>query len=57
VSAIGATSKAVQQAKSETQPDTEGGEFILLGIPDVNGSIRGKALRPAAFESADAELA
>ena len=31
---------------------TEGGEFILLGIPDVNGSIRGKALRPAAFESA-----
>src|SRR5258708_27459170 len=30
----------------------EGGEFILLGIPDVNGSIRGKALRPAAFESA-----
>jgi glutamine synthetase len=26
-------------------------EFILLGVPDVNGSIRGKALRPAAFES------
>lgn len=26
--------------------------FMLLGIPDVNGSIRGKALRPAAFESA-----
>jgi glutamine synthetase len=52
VSAIGATSKAVQQMKSETQPETEGSEFILLGIPDVNGSIRGKALRPAAFESA-----
>jgi len=30
----------------------DGGEFILLGMPDVNGSIRGKALRPAAFESA-----
>jgi glutamine synthetase len=32
-----------------------GGEdpgFVLLGIPDMNGSIRGKALRPAAFESA-----
>jgi glutamine synthetase len=29
---------------------TEG--FVLLGIPDVNGSIRGKALRPSAFESA-----
>jgi glutamine synthetase len=29
-----------------------GGEFVLLGIPDVNGSIRGKALRPDAFDSA-----
>jgi len=29
-----------------------GGGFVLLGIPDVNGSIRGKALRPAAFEAA-----
>jgi glutamine synthetase len=27
-------------------------EFVLLGIPDVNGSIRGKAYRPAAFETA-----
>ena len=27
-------------------------EFVLLAIPDVNGSLRGKALRPAAFESA-----
>jgi glutamine synthetase len=31
---------------------TDPAEFVLLGIPDVNGSIRGKALRPAAFESA-----
>ena len=31
---------------------TEPSEFILLGFPDVNGSIRGKALRPAAFDSA-----
>jgi glutamine synthetase len=30
----------------------DGGAFILLGIPDVNGAIRGKALRPAAFDSA-----
>jgi glutamine synthetase len=29
---------------------TEG--FVLLGIPDMNGSIRGKALRPAAFDAA-----
>ena len=27
-------------------------EFVLLGIPDAYGSIRGKALRPDAFESA-----
>jgi len=30
----------------------EHAEFVLLGIPDVNGPIRGKALRPDAFESA-----
>jgi glutamine synthetase len=30
-------------------------EFVLLGFPDVNGSLRGKALRPAAFESAVAQ--
>jgi glutamine synthetase len=29
-----------------------GGEFVLLAIPDMNGSIRGKALRPSAFETA-----
>ena len=27
-------------------------EFVLLGMPDVHGSIRGKALRPSAFQSA-----
>ena len=27
-------------------------EYVLFGIPDVHGSIRGKALRPDAFESA-----
>jgi glutamine synthetase len=29
-----------------------GEEFVLLAIPDMNGSLRGKALRPDAFESA-----
>ncbi len=29
-----------------------GGEFVLLGMPDVNGLIRGKALRPPAFKAA-----
>ena len=28
------------------------GEFVLLGIPDVHGQVRGKALRPAAFDAA-----
>ncbi len=27
-------------------------EFVMLGIPDVNGSLRGKAMRPDAFTSA-----
>ncbi|MEA2446077.1 MAG: glutamine synthetase, partial [Thermoleophilales bacterium] len=27
-------------------------EYILLGIPDMHGQIRGKALRPAAFDAA-----
>ncbi len=31
---------------------TEPSEFVLLGIPDMNGSIRGKALSPDAFETA-----
>jgi glutamine synthetase len=29
-----------------------GTEFVLLGMPDVHGSVRGKALRPEAFEAA-----
>ena len=29
-----------------------GEEFFLLAIPDMNGSLRGKALRPAAFDAA-----
>jgi glutamine synthetase len=33
------------------EPEGKGG-FVLLGIPDINGSIRGKAFRPAAFEAA-----
>ena len=28
-----------------------GEEFVLLGIPDVNGSLRGKALRAATRSS------
>jgi glutamine synthetase len=32
-----------------------GAEFVLLGMPDVHGSVRGKAMRPDAFESALAQ--
>jgi glutamine synthetase len=31
---------------------SRGREFVLLGMPDVHGSVRGKALRPEAFEAA-----
>lgn len=30
-------------------------EYVLLGLPDLQGSIRGKALRPGAFEAAVAD--
>lgn len=52
MSTIDVTAKPAARTKSEAPAGAEGGEFILLGIPDVNGSIRGKALRPKAFESA-----
>ena len=52
MSTIDATAKPASRMQAEAMPAGDGGEFILVGIPDVNGSIRGKALRPAAFESA-----
>jgi len=44
-----ATSPAEASSRDGRPPRAE---FVLLGVPDVNGSIRGKALRPDAFESA-----
>ena len=52
MSTIDATAKPASRMQAEAMPAADGSEFILLGMPDVNGSIRGKALRPAAFESA-----
>jgi len=52
VSTTDVTAKPALGTESDPASSTPGGEFILLGIPDVNGSIRGKALRPAAFEAA-----
>ena len=43
---------ASRTSEDHAPPGAGGSEFVLLGIPDVNGSIRGKALRPAAFEAA-----
>ncbi len=48
---------AVRHAETAVTAALAGGghvsaEFVLLGFPDVNGSLRGKALRPAAFDSA-----
>jgi glutamine synthetase len=42
-------SELAAAASAGTVPE---GEFVLLGMPDVNGSVRGKALRPGAFEEA-----
>lgn len=38
--------------RREVSRPTGDEEFVLLGLPDANGAIRGKALRPAAFQSA-----
>lgn len=54
MSTIDAEARSARKASDELEAASvsSGGEFILLGMPDVNGAIRGKALRPAAFESA-----
>lgn len=51
----GAESRALADLPAPDGPaesPASAGEFVLVGVPDVNGSIRGKALRPAAFETA-----
>jgi len=40
---------AVAAAGAESRPD---GEYVLVGMPDVNGQLRGKAIRRPAFEAA-----
>ena len=54
MSRVEAPAEPAARALPEPTParPADEGEFILLGIPDVNGSIRGKAFRPAAFEKA-----
>ena len=53
MSRSGALSRELETAASAVAlRPTEHVEFVLLVIPDVNGSLRGKALRPDAFEAA-----
>ena len=53
MSRVDAPSRAAQKAAVQIVPaDLDDVEFVLLGFPDMNGSLRGKALRPEAFESA-----
>src|SRR5207247_8537921 len=50
---IDAAAKIAQREASESQSQSKstGGEFVFVGLPDVNGSIRGKAFRPEAFNA------
>jgi glutamine synthetase len=53
VSRVDAPSRVARKPAAHPLPaDTADVEFVLLGFPDVNGSLRGKAMRPDAFESA-----
>jgi glutamine synthetase len=46
------TEVAPKPAVDAPAPDTDDVEFVLLGFPDMNGTLRGKAMRPEAFEAA-----
>jgi glutamine synthetase len=53
VSRTDAPSHTAPKAAPQIVPaDLDDVEFVLLGFPDMNGSLRGKAMRPEAFESA-----
>jgi len=53
MSRVDALSRTMLKAAPQIVPaDLDGVEFVLLGFPDMNGSLRGKAMRPEAFESA-----
>jgi len=54
VNRVDATSKVVERVDATLASELTSGAdaFTFVGVPDVNGSIRGKAFRPAAFESA-----
>ena len=47
--AAGIAQRAASESTSQIGPARS--EFVFVGLPDVNGSIRGKAFRPEAFEA------
>jgi glutamine synthetase len=53
MSGVDALSRTARKAAPQVVPaDLDDVEFVLLGFPDMNGSLRGKAMRPEAFEAA-----
>ncbi|MFI5282821.1 MAG: glutamine synthetase family protein [Candidatus Dormibacterales bacterium] len=54
MSTIDAEAKTAHRTATQPEPFAAAGpgEYVLLGMPDVHGALRGKALRPSAFESA-----
>jgi glutamine synthetase len=53
MSRVEAPSKATPKPGVDARaPDTDDVKFVLLGFPDMNGSLRGKAMRPEAFKAA-----
>ena len=53
MSRVDAPSRTASKAAPQIVPaDLDDVEFVLLGFPDMNGSLRGKAMRPDAFASA-----
>ena len=53
MSGVEAPSHTAPKAAAQIAPPDLGNvEFVLLGFPDVNGTLRGKAMRPEAFKAA-----
>ena len=53
MSRVDAPSRTASKVAPQIVPaDLDDVEFVLLGFPDMNGSLRGKAMRPDAFASA-----
>jgi glutamine synthetase len=52
MSGVDAPSRTAHKAEQIVPPNLDDVEFVLLGFPDMNGSLRGKAMRPDAFLTA-----